>query len=57
MRPPAQAYGLSRQSTGLSEPHKQLIRLLAERAVEQYLAETEAGEATQTTDETHEGQR
>jgi hypothetical protein len=41
---PAQPFGLRRTSTGLSEAHKQLIRLLAERAVEQFLRETDEAE-------------
>ena len=32
---------LQRTSTGLTDAHKRLIRMLAELAVEQYLAETE----------------
>lgn len=42
MRPPAHTVGLTRRTQGLTEAHKQLIRLLAERAVEQYLVEVEA---------------
>ena len=34
--------GLTRQSVGLSPAHVELIKLLAQRAVEQYLAEVEA---------------
>lgn len=40
--PPSSAFGLSRTSTGLTTAHRELIRLLAERAVQQYLDETEA---------------
>jgi hypothetical protein len=40
--PPSRAFGLSRRTQGLPEAHKQLIRLLAEKAVSDYLAETDA---------------
>jgi hypothetical protein len=49
MRPPSHVSGLSRQSSTLTEAHKQLIRLLAERAVEDYLSEVE-GEAVDRQD-------
>jgi hypothetical protein len=39
---PLTAFGLSRRSTDLTEAHKQLIKLLAAKAVQDYLAETDA---------------
>lgn len=39
--PPASASGLTRQSTGLSEAHRELIKLLAAKAVAEYLRESE----------------
>lgn len=44
MTRPPQAFGLRRTSSGLSEGHKELVRLLAQRAVEQYLRETDEAE-------------
>jgi hypothetical protein len=38
---------LHRNSTGLTDAHKALIHLLAEICVEQYLAESEADNATE----------
>jgi len=38
------ASGLTRRSTGLTEAHKELIRLLAQAAVDNYLHEVEAAE-------------
>jgi len=49
--PPSSAFGLSRQSTGLTETHKKLIRLLAAKTVEEYLAEIEA--VSECTTEVH----
>jgi hypothetical protein len=42
MTPTSQASGLSRRSTGVSEAQRELIRLLAEVAVAQYIQETES---------------
>lgn len=44
MRPSARTFGLTRQSksTGLTEAHKQLIKLLAQKAVTDYFAELDA---------------
>lgn len=39
------AFALSRRTTGLSQAHRELIRLLAEIAVENYVREVETGEA------------
>lgn len=41
MKPAAYPVGLTRRSVGLSEAHKELIKLLAEIAVKDYLAEIE----------------
>jgi hypothetical protein len=38
-RPPTNAPGLSRRSTGLLPAHRELIRLLAAVAVEEFLCE------------------
>ena len=40
--PTSCASGLSRKSTGLTEAHRELIFLLAYRAVDDYLREVEA---------------
>lgn len=40
MKPPT--YGLTRQSQGLSPAHRELIKLLAQKAVNDYLAESES---------------
>jgi hypothetical protein len=42
MRVPLHSGTLTRQSTGLTEPHRDLIRVLAEIAVADYLRETDA---------------
>ena len=42
MRPTSHAPSLSRRSTGLSPAHSALIKLLAERAIDEYLREVEA---------------
>jgi hypothetical protein len=39
---PTQVFGIKRKSKGVTEGHRVLIRLLAEQAVEEYLAEQEA---------------
>ena len=41
MKLPASTFGLKRTSSGLSEAHVALIKLLAEKAVNDYLAETD----------------
>ena len=38
---------LSRRSTGLTDAHKALVRLLAEICVEQYLSESESNSMTE----------
>lgn len=43
---PVIAFGLTRASTGLTDAHTQLIRMLAEIAVEDYLRESDAETAT-----------
>jgi hypothetical protein len=48
--------GLVRTSSGLSPAHVALIKMLAAKAVHEYLAEVEPGEAMQTTDELDEDQ-
>lgn len=45
MRNPAPTYGLTRQSLGLSPAQVALIKLLAQKAVNDYLAETDAATA------------
>lgn len=44
MRPTVHTFGLSRQSTGLTEAHRDLIKLLAAVAVQEYLAESESAD-------------
>lgn len=41
-RPPVIAFGLTRASTGLTDAHTQLIRMLAAIAVEDYLRARDA---------------
>ena len=40
-------FGLTRTSTGLTDAHIGLIKMLAARAVEEYLREVEAAEAAE----------
>ncbi len=44
------ASGLTRASVGLTEAHKELIRLLAQAAVDNYLHEVEVAETAQQLD-------
>ena len=50
MKPTSHTFGLSRRTTGLSEAHKQLIKLLAAKAVENFLHETDAAETADEAD-------
>jgi hypothetical protein len=42
--------------TPLTEPHKQLIRILAQVAIDNYLVEIESSDAVQSHDDLHEDQ-
>lgn len=41
MRPTAHPSALTRQNVGLTEAHRELIKLLAEKTVSDFLAETD----------------
>lgn len=47
---PHAPFSLTRRSVGLTEAHKELIRLLAQAAVDNYLHEVEAAETAQQLD-------
>lgn len=57
MSPPAHTICLTRRTQGLTEPHRELIKMLAAKAVDDFLAEETESAATADVSDQQEAQR